>query len=261
MINKQRLVIKVGSSIVSNGDVLVLEQIESLCKFIHLLREKFDVILVSSGAVASGYTKLHLDKNYIENKQALASIGQPLLIEAYREALKPYNITPAQLLLIGSSFDSRKRSAYAKRTIDILLENKILPIINENDSIAKGELTFGDNDRLSAYVAYYFNAEMLVILSDVYGYYTKNPLEDKNAEIIKYICSIKEENLKVEQKTGSKFSTGGIVTKLMAARFLLKQNRKMFLCSGFDLTPSLEFLLHNKHSYGTLFSKDKGVMI
>lgn len=261
MINKQRLVIKVGSSIVSNGDILVLEQIESLCKFIHRLRDRFEIILVSSGAVASGYTKLHLDKSIIENKQALASIGQPLLMEAYKESLKPYNITPAQLLLIGSSFDSRKRTAYAKRTIDILLENGILPIINENDSIAKGELVFGDNDRLSAYATHYFNATMLVILSDVYGYYTKNPLEDSNAELIKYVASIKEESLKVEQKAGSKFSTGGIVTKLMAAHFLLHHNRKMFLCSGFDLEPSLEFLLQNKHERGTLFSKDKGVEI
>ncbi|RDU62418.1 glutamate 5-kinase [Helicobacter sp. MIT 14-3879] len=258
---KNRLVIKVGSSIVSNGDILVLEQIEALCEFIANIKDKFDVILVSSGAVASGYTKLHLDKSCIENKQALASIGQPLLMAAYKKALKDYNIIPAQLLLIGSTFDSRKRTAYAKKTIEILLENNILPIINENDSIAQGELVFGDNDRLSAYVAHYFDADMLIILSDVYGYYDKNPLEFKDAKLIKNISNIKNKHFNKEQKTGSKFSIGGIVTKLIAADFLLKHNKKMFLCSGFDLNPSLDFLLYKKHNLGSLFDKNKGIEI
>lgn len=260
---KKRLVIKVGSSILSNGDTLELKQIEALCEFIAKLKAKFDIILVSSGAVASGYTKLHLDKSIIENKQALASIGQPLLMETYRQILSKYNIIPAQLLLIGSTFDSRKRTAHAKRTIEILLQNQILPIINENDSIAQGELelSFGDNDRLSASVAHYFDSAMLVILSDVYGYYDKNPLEFSNANLIKNVSNISEDLLKLEQKSGSNFSTGGIVTKLMAADFLLKNDREMFLCSGFDLKPTLEFLLNDIHSFGTLFSKTNGVNI
>lgn len=258
---KQRLVVKVGTSIVTNGDILALKRINELCEFISLLREKFQVILVSSGAVAAGYTKLHLDKSKIENKQVLSSIGQTFLMETYRQFLEPYKIITSQLLLIGSNFDSRQRTEYTKTTIDILLANNILPIINENDAIARGELTFGDNDQLSAYSAHYFNAPMLLILSDVYGYYDSNPMENKSANLIKNVNNIKEKTMKIEKKTGSYFGTGGITTKLIAASFLLKNNKSMFLCNGFDLTPSLDFLLNNKHTLGTLFSTQKGIEI
>lgn len=258
---KKRIVIKVGTSIVSNGEFLELSQIESLCEFIAKLREKYEIILVSSGAVASGYTKLHLDKNNIANKQALASIGQPLLMATYKQILEPYGIIPSQLLLSAITFDSRKRTTYAKNTIEILLKNGILPIINENDTITQGELAFGDNDRLSASVAHYFEASLLVILSDVYGYYDKNPLEYSDAKIHKIISEIPASALNVEQKAGSKFSTGGITTKLLAADFLMRHNREMFLCSGFDLKPSLEFLIEHKHTQGTLFSSNYGAQI
>lgn len=265
MKNIKRIVIKVGSSIISDGNALAQNQIQNLCAFIAQLRAKFEVILVSSGAVVSGYTQLKIDKSFIENKQVLASIGQPLLMETYRNALKPYGIIPAQLLLMGSLFDSIKRSAYAKRTIETLLANKVLPIINENDVLTQGEMifvdNFGDNDNLGASVTHCFEADMLVILSDIYGYFDKNPLEFSDARLIKNISAIRPECLNAEQKGGSHFSTGGIVTKLNAADFLLKHNRKMFLCSGFDLKPTLEFLLENKHTNGTLFDSEYGEVI
>ncbi|WP_258443367.1 glutamate 5-kinase [Helicobacter sp. 16-1353] len=262
---KERLVLKVGTSIISNGDILVMERLEKLCELIATLREKFHIILVSSGSVASGYTKLRLDKSLIANKQALSSIGQPLLMDTYRKILEPKGIIPAQLLPTRSTFDSRQRTAYAREVIDILLSNEILPIINENDAIAQGELisglTLGDNDQLAAYVAHYFNAKMLVILSDVYGFFDCDPLQNKDAKLIKYVSSISQKTLQGEQKGGSKFATGGIVTKLLAADFLLAQNRSMFLCSGFDLEPTRGFLMESKHKQGTLFSKDKGIEI
>lgn len=262
MKNIKRIVVKVGSSIISDGNALAQGQIENLCAFIAKLRTKFEVILVSSGAVVSGYTQLKIDKSFIENKQVLASIGQPLLMEAYRNALKPHGIIPAQLLVMGAIFDSIKRSAYAKKTIEVLLANKILPIINENDVLTQGEMVFldnfGDNDNLGASVTHCFEADMMVILSDIYGYFDKNPLESKDARLIKNVCAIRPKMLNAEQKGGSHFSTGGIVTKLNAADFLLKRGRKMFLCSGFDLKPTLEFLLENKHGKGTLFDSEYG---
>lgn len=261
----KRIVIKVGSSIISDGNHLAINQIENLCSFIAKLKSRFEVILVSSGAVVSGYTQLKLDKTLIENKQALASIGQPLLMETYRKALKPHNIIPAQLLLMGFMFDSIKRSAYSKKIIETLLANEILPIINENDILTQGEMmfldNFGDNDNLGASVTECFDADILVILSDIYGYFDSNPLENKNAKLIKNISSITKETLSLKQEGGSYFSTGGIVTKLIAADFLLRKNRLMFLCSGFDLEPTLDFLLHNKHTSGTLFDRDFGEAI
>lgn len=265
MKNIKRIVIKVGSSIISDGNALAQSQIQNLCAFIAELRTKFEVILVSSGAVVSGYTQLKIDKSLIENKQALASIGQPLLMEAYRNALKPYNIIPAQLLLMGFMFDSIKRSAYARRIIETLLANGVLPIINENDVLTQGEMifvdNFGDNDNLGASVTECFDADMLVILSDIYGYFDSNPATNKNARLIKNIRAIRPENLSAEKSGGSAFSTGGIVTKLIAADFLLKRNRKTFLCSGFDLKPTLDFLLNGKHDKGTLFDSERGEVI
>lgn len=258
---KPRLVVKVGTSILTNGEVIALERIKELCKFLFQIRQKYNVILVSSGAVASGHTKITLDKNKIENRQALASIGQPLLMEVYRQCLEKYQIISAQFLLTGRNFDSRKYTDCSKNAIDVLLENGILPIINENDSVAIDELIVSDNDKLSAYTTHYFDAQMLVILSDVYGYFDENPLENQSAKLIKYVKSIKEENFTLSKNAGSKFGTGGIVTKLIAADFLLKNNKSMFLCSGFDLKPSLEFLLDDKHTQGTLFSNNKGIEI
>ncbi len=261
---KERLVVKVGSSIITDGNVIVQERVNELCKFIALIRQKFDVILVSSGAVASGFTKIQLDKSKIENKQALASIGQPLLMETYRKSLESYGIIPAQFLLVGSSFDSRKRTKYAKNTIEILLSNGVLPIINENDSVTQGELIFGDfgdNDRLGAYSTHYFNAPMLVVLSDVYGYFDSNPLENANAKLVKFVKSINQRHFYATQIAGSNVGTGGIVTKLMAADFLLHNNKSMFLCNGFDLAPTIEFLMEGKHTQGTLFSRKQGVDI
>lgn len=258
---KQKLVIKIGTSILSNGDILEMSRIEKICSFISALKTKFDIILVSSGAVASGYTRINLDKSKLSNKRALASIGQPLLMNAYNTIFNKYNIIPSQLLFISTIFDSKDTIERTKETINTLLENGILPILNENDAIAQNDLTFGDNDQLSAYVAHYFHSNMLVILSDVYGYYDKDPLKNEDAKLIKYINKINQERILADKVAGSKFATGGIVTKLMAAYFLLNNNKEMFLCSGFDLQPTLDFLLNGNHYLGTLFSNKQGIEI
>ena len=253
----KRIVIKVGTSNLSDGESIKVEAIERIAKCIAKLLEKFEIILVTSGAVASGYTKLRLDKSKIACKQALASIGQPLLLETYRKVFENYGILNAQILLCGHDFDSRSCTQNAKDTIEVLLSNKVLPIINENDALATAELKFGDNDRLSAHVAYYFEADLLVILSDIDGYFDKNPHKYPDAKLIGSIASIPAEKLETNYDPRGHFATGGIVTKLIAADFLIKRGKKMFLCNGEKLEMLEKFLIEDIQESGTIFGENK----
>lgn len=253
-----RIVIKVGSAILVENQAINLQRIKSLAKLIAEITQKYAVILVSSGAVAAGYTALPLDKSNLSNKQALAAIGQPLLMQIYAEVFKKYHITTAQVLLSAYDFDSRKHTQNARNAMGALLKNKILPIINENDVIATGELKylgFGDNDQLSAHVAHYFDAKLLAILSDIDGYYEENPKENPNAKMYKIVTQLSSNELEAEVTPNNAFATGGIVTKLKAAQFLLENGREMFLSSGKDLKILRDFLLHKKHTKGTLFTR------
>lgn len=251
----RRIVIKIGTSNLSNGDVIQEDVLFQIAQCVAHLREKFEVILVSSGAVASGYTQLHLDKSKLAHKQALASIGQPLLLESYRKVFSSFGILSAQILLSGHDFDSRKATKNAQDTIDILLSHKVVPIINENDAIATAELMFGDNDRLSAHIAYYLGAELLVILSDIDGYYDKDPHKYSDANLIAHITSIPQEKLQTNYDPHGNFATGGIVTKLIAGDFLLQRNKAMFLCNGKKLDDLESFLLKGIQKSGTLFGE------
>lgn len=251
----KRLVIKVGSAVLRENDELALERLNNLVDLIAKLKneKKQQVILVSSGAVAAGNVTLNLDKTQILNRQALAAIGQPLLMKHYKKRFAKHNLKCAQMLLVAEDFDSRKRSQNAKDVMEILLTNGIIPIINENDVIANEELLFGDNDQLGAHAAHYFNADMLVILSDVNGLYDCNPHENDNALLLKEVNTLEDEDLKVKHSPNSEFATGGIVTKLKAAKFLMNRGKSMYLSSGFDLTNAYDFLFHEKHLSGTIF--------
>jgi glutamate 5-kinase len=252
---KKRLVIKVGSAVLTENGKLAFERLSNLVDLIAKLKNEknYEVILVSSGAVAAGFTSLQLDKKHVANRQALASIGQPLLMKHYKTRFKEHNIICAQMLLIADDFDSRKRTAYAKGAIEILLENNILPIINENDVTATDELLFGDNDQLAAHVTYHFEADMLAILTDIDGYYNKNPHQYDDAVIQKEVNEILPDMLDMKHTPNTEFATGGIATKLKAADFLLKNGIPMFLTSGFDLENAYEYLLNNSYKSGTIF--------
>ncbi|SFV61743.1 Glutamate 5-kinase [hydrothermal vent metagenome] len=260
MKSNKRVVIKVGSHVLTEHDetsnrmVIAKKRMIALVELISKLKlSNYDVILVSSGAVSAGATKLDIDKKIIRNKQALASIGQPLLMLMYQEKFSKYNILCSQILISADDLDSRKQTAHAKGAIDRLLELNIVPIINENDATATEELVFGDNDRLSAHVSYYFNADMLVILSDIDAYYNKDPHKYSDAVINKIVNKIDPEELEADHTPNNVFATGGIVTKLESADFLLKHNKEMFLASGFDLSDISSFLIDNIHKGGTLF--------
>ncbi|MCT7494246.1 glutamate 5-kinase [Aliarcobacter cryaerophilus] len=252
----KRLVIKVGTAVLTQGEELALQRMKNLVNLISTLKndKNLEVILVSSGAVGAGYTELKLDKTVLANKQTLAAIGQPKLMKTYQEMFQEFGITVAQMLFIADDFDSRKRSKNAKNVMEILLQNNVIPIINENDVIATEEL-IGDNDQLAAYITHYFKADMLVILTDIDGYYDKNPREFSDAKIQKIINEISQDELDKKPSANSKFATGGIVTKLKAADFLMQKNIPMYLTSGFDLTNAYDFLVDNNHKSGTIFKK------
>ncbi len=250
----QRIVIKVGSAVLTEQNRVAKERMAALVDLIAQVKSTGrDVILVSSGAVAAGYTLCKLDKKVVANRQALASIGQPKLIAMYAKKFERHDIIVSQILLTADDFDSRKRTHHAKCAVETLLGQNVVPIINENDVTATEELVFGDNDQLSAHVAYYFDAEMLVILSDIDSYYDKDPHRYDDAKPLKVVDAIPEEALQAECTPNGSFATGGIVTKLKAADFLMKRGRKMFLASGFDLKDAHAFLIEGDHRGGTLF--------
>lgn len=249
----KRIVVKVGSHIISDEGKISEVRVENLCKFLSELMAKFEVILVSSGAISTGMCRTNIKKEGIVNRQILAAIGQPFLMEIYDRFMSKFGQKIAQILLTAGDFDSRKRTKHAKNVVDGLCKHGILPIINENDATGIEEILFGDNDRLASSVANYFNADILVILSDINGYYDADPRENKNAKIRPVVGVLSENELNAKPSAGSQFGTGGIVTKLKAAQFLLENNRAMFLASGFDLSVARAFLLENRQIGGTLF--------
>jgi len=250
----RRIVIKVGSAVLTEQNRVAKERMAALVDLIAKIKESgMEVILVSSGAVAAGYTMCKLDKKILSNKQALASIGQPKLVAMYQKKFEKYGHLVAQILLTADDFDSRKRTFHAKCAVEKLLEQGVVPIINENDVTATEELVFGDNDQLSAHVAYYFDAELLVILSDIDSYYDKDPHKYKDAKPLKIVNKIPKEDLEAESTPNGSFATGGIVTKLKAADFLIKRNKEMFLASGFDLSDAYSYLIDGIHVGGTCF--------
>ncbi len=251
---KQRIVIKVGSHVLTEDGSIANNRMCALVELISELNaDKYEVILVSSGAVAAGYTQLPLDRSLIANRQALAAIGQPFLLSMYQEKFSKYGLLCSQILFRADVFESPEHISNAKVAIDTLLQNNVVPIINENDTVSIEELVFGDNDRLSAHVAHHFNAQLLVILSDIDAFYDKDPNQFSDAKPRVVVNSLVQEELEAEHTPNNEFATGGIVTKLQSADFMMKNKKEMFLASGFDLSDVKSYLLDGVHTGGTLF--------
>jgi glutamate 5-kinase len=249
----KRIVVKVGSAVLSENNHMAQDRLEALVDFIARLKKRYEVVLVSSGAVAAGYTQLKLDKKLLPNKQALASIGQPILMNKYRKLFEVHHLLSSQILVTAANFTTPEEAQRAKDTIETLLAHNVIPIINENDATATEELVVGDNDQLSAYATHYFGADLLVILSDIDAYYDKDPRAHNDAKVRSRIESIEDHELAMEVTPNHSFATGGIVTKLKAADFLLKRNKAMLLTSGFDLNDAYSFLLNDEHIGGSYF--------
>ena len=253
----QRITLKVGSSVLTDNNAIAKERMLNLVSLINTLKKRYEVVLVSSGAVAAGYTALRLDRKEHISKKVLAAVGQPILMSGYKQLFDIFDIDIGQILTTEEDFDSITHIDIFKQIIRAQLENNILPIVNENDITTTSEQLFGDNDQLSAHVAHHTNSDLLVILSDIDGYYDKNPVEHEDAKIRSCITHIPETTLAQVHTPTSLFATGGIVTKLKAADYLMNNGQKMFLCSGFDLSTAEAFLLEGRQISGTLFCTDE----
>lgn len=220
----RRVVIKVGSRVLTLDDGGIDQAVISrLCDEIAALRSKgLEVILVSSGAVAAGRDALRAADSSspltIPKKQATAAVGQPLLMQAYQQACTPHGLVSAQILLTADDLANRSRFLNARATVESLLAVGALPIINENDSVAVAELKFGDNDNLSALVTSLAEADLLLILTDIEGLYTANPCNNPEARLIPLVRSITREVERMAGGSNSSVGTGGMATKVSAAK-------------------------------------------
>lgn len=253
----KRVVVKVGSAVLTQDGAIALERMQALVDFLCELKKENEVILVSSGAVAAGYTKLRLDRSLIKNKQALAAIGQPVLMKTYARKFLKYEVLTAQVLVTAANLNKIDDIKRIKDTVDTLLQNGVIPIVNENDATATDELVVGDNDQLSAYITKHTDSDILVILSDIDAYYDCDPRANKDAKVLKIVEKIEQSELEKDVSPNNVFATGGIVTKLKAASYLLNNKIDMFLSSGFDLSDAKSFMLGAQHKGGTYFKAQK----
>ncbi|MCO7177171.1 glutamate 5-kinase [Sporolactobacillus kofuensis] len=233
----KRIVVKIGSSSLTDphGE-LDHEKLRDHVDAIAQLKTKgHEVVLVSSGAVAAGYPGLGYPSRpvTIAGKQAAAAVGQVLLLNNYAQAFRDHGITVAQLLLARQDFERREQMSHAYSALNELLKRSVLPIINENDSVSLAELTFGDNDQLSALVSGLIHADFLAILTDVNGLYDKNPHQHRDAIRYHFLETLPDHLLnETSAASGSKVGTGGMKSKLRAARTALSLGVRTFIGTG-----------------------------
>lgn len=217
-----RIVLKVGSSSLTNqdGQLQFPKLLQIVEQIVELTRVGYEVLLVTSGAIAAGVDRLGWNRTMLSvpEKQAAAAVGQAKLIEKYTNLLQEFGFLGAQILLTREDIDHEKRSIHLKNTMQTLLAHHVIPIINENDSVAVEEIRFGDNDLLAALVAVLIQADYLFLLTDIDGYYTDNPLTNPNAIRVPVIKSITNEILNTAGEAGSTVGTGGMRSKVEAAR-------------------------------------------
>lgn len=237
----RRIVVKIGSSLLVDRNTGILagtlnwEWVRDLAADIARMRERGqEVVVVSSGAIALGRQRLKFDARplRLEEKQAAAAAGQVSLAHAYEEALKPYDVTVAQVLLTVEDTEERRRYLNARGTVNTLLELGALPLINENDTVATSEIRYGDNDRLAARVALMVSADCLVLLSDVDGLYSKDPSTHSDADFIPEVDQITPEITAMAGAAQTLTGTGGMVTKIEAAKMALAGGCHVAITSG-----------------------------
>lgn len=250
-----RIVVKIGTSTLSHPTgCLNIRRVEALCRTLSDLKNAGnEIILVSSGAIAMGFSKLMLSERPkdIPTKQAAAAVGQCELMYTYDKLFQEYHHTVAQILLTGSDFSHEDRYENFKNTMRRLLELKALPVINENDTIATDEICVGDNDTLSAMVAVSVEADLLVLMSDIDGLYTADPHRDPTARLISKVTDFTPEILGSADGEFTSLGTGGMKTKLHAAQICCESGCDMVIMNGAD--PYLLYELIDGKSIGTRF--------
>jgi len=238
----KRMVIKIGSSLLvdDNAGMIHHAWLNSLIEDIAFyFNQNQEVIIVSSGAIAIGRRHLKLKDHalLLEEKQAAAAVGQIKLAHAYQEALGKYDISVAQVLLTLEDSENRERYLNAKNTLETLLNLKVVPVINENDTVATAEIRYGDNDRLAARVAQMVSADTLVLLSDIEGLYTADPRKEPKATLIPEVTQLTPEIIAMGGHSATQYGSGGMITKLAAAKIALESGCKMVIAAGKYLHP------------------------
>lgn len=250
-----RIVIKVGTSTLAHvTGRLNIRRVEELVKVMSDLKNSgHEVILVSSGAIGMGAGKLSLKgkPSDIPTKQAAAAVGQCELMYTYDKLFSEYNHTVAQILLTGSDFKHEDRHRNFTNTMMRLLELDVLPIINENDTVATDEISVGDNDTLSALVSESINADLLVLMSDIDGLYTADPHKNPDAALIPEIKELTPEIMALGGDAGSSLGTGGMRTKLHAAEICTENGTDMIITNGQN--PGILYDIAEGKSVGTRF--------
>lgn len=250
-----RVVVKVGtSSLTHETGKLNIKKIEQLVRVVSDLKNRgIEVVLVSSGAVGAGIGRLNLGEKPSDtrSKQALAAIGQATLVSIYDKFFSEYGCCSAQVLLTKFILDDELHRQNTRNTFERMFEYGVIPIVNENDVISGYELEFGDNDTLSAYIARLVDAQLLIILSDIDGFYNADPSKNPDAEIIPVIREIDERITSLAGGAGSRRGTGGMQTKLKAATIVTEAGIDMIIANG--AKPELIYDIFDGKHIGTLF--------
>jgi len=239
--NSKIIVIKIGSSLLVDDNKIIRKKwLNSFAKDIkHLSSKNKKIIIVSSGAIALGCKKMNYNKTNLklDKSQAIASIGQIELMNLFSEIFSKYKLNISQILLTLEDTEERRRSINAKRTLENLFKLNYIPIVNENDTTATSEIKYGDNDRLASRVAQITNADTLILLSDVDGLFTKNPKINKDAKLIKKVNNLNKDIKNISIKGVTKYGSGGMITKIEAARICNLAGCNMIIANGLYLNP------------------------
>lgn len=255
-----RIVVKVGTSTLTHkAGRINIRRVECLCRVLSDLKNAgHEMILVSSGAIGMGVGKLSLKEkpSDMPTKQAAAAVGQCELMYVYDREFSQYNHTIAQILITNSDVENEKNHNNFRNTVTRLLEFGALPVINENDTVSTEEIEIGDNDTLGAIVATSVKADLLILLSDIDGLYTKDPRKNADAELIPEVYELTEEIMAMGEGKGSSLGTGGMFTKLKAAKIATSEGIDMIIANGDN--PNILYDIAEGKPVGTKFFGKKG---
>ncbi len=232
--SKKTLILKIGSSTLTAGsDRISRGKIEDMARQIIELKSQYNIAIVSSGAIATANHFMAVNKwKMTQSRQALSAIGQPILMQIYNEIFRDFGLSSAQCLLTYRDFDNKEAQTNIKNTLSDLFNHGFIPIINENDTIAIDEIVFGDNDKLSAYVANLVCADLLVLASDIDGLFDKNPQKYPDAKLIPEINDIIDCQQYIDENTDNDLGTGGMTSKIQAAEICARNQTEMWIVNG-----------------------------
>tara|TARA_B100000686_G_scaffold265830_1_gene280409 strand:- start:21990 stop:23126 length:1137 start_codon:yes stop_codon:yes gene_type:complete len=251
--NAKRIVLKVGSSLLINSKSgkINTSWIKSLAENISfLISNKKEILIVSSGAIALGKNELRLKNKSLKlnEKQAAAAAGQIVLAKAWKNTFEKLNINCGQILVSHSDLEIRKNAMNTRTTLNTLIELNTIPIINENDTVATREIRYGDNDQLAARIAHLLEADVLILLSDIDGLYSKDPYSNKNAKFISKVNFITKEIENMGKNTKSNISSGGMITKIKAAKIATAGGCNLIISDGQKVNSLMKLINGGNHT-------------